>query len=136
MAPSAKIRIGGRVVRRFVPLGSPVRDGTVRCIACGQIDEDGFHDAAFCPATGGPRPMSRRERQRAEKIASLSARARALLERLQEGRFYKARDPLTPKAMAELEAAGLVCLMARPVEIWACYVPVGSKPYRAEVIAS
>lgn len=42
------IDIGGRMVRRFIPFPGPVEDDTVRCICCGQIDEDGFHDYEVC----------------------------------------------------------------------------------------
>jgi hypothetical protein len=38
------VDVGGRSVRRFIPHSMTVDDGTVRCIGCGQIDEDGYHD--------------------------------------------------------------------------------------------
>ena len=51
------IRIGNAILRRFIPYPQTVDDGTVRCIRCGQIDEDDFHDAALClgaiPSTQG-----------------------------------------------------------------------------------
>lgn len=72
---------------------------------------------------------------RAQKIEALSPRARKLWDRLCEGAFYKLHDERTPKAMAELEAAGLLMRLVRAPELWACYAPKGSKPYRPEVIA-
>lgn len=38
-----KISFGGRQVSRFIRHPKAVRDGTVRCIACGQIDEPDWH---------------------------------------------------------------------------------------------
>ncbi|WP_341020967.1 hypothetical protein [Brevundimonas diminuta] len=38
-----KITIGHREYTRFLPYPKAVRDGTVRCFACGQIDEPEFH---------------------------------------------------------------------------------------------
>lgn len=73
---------------------------------------------------------------KAQKIAALTPRARKLWDRLCQGHFYRRHDDRTPKAMAELEAAGLVRIMARPVEIWVCFVPVGSRPMRPERIGS
>lgn len=54
-----RIQIGSKSYRKFIPYPKPVRDGTVRCIACGQIDEPEYHDNALCWAatnypTGGP----------------------------------------------------------------------------------
>lgn len=58
MSRSGKIRIGGgRTVRRFIEPGKPVRDGTVRCMGCGQIDEPSCHDNALCPLTSGPNQL-------------------------------------------------------------------------------
>lgn len=37
------IQIGNRKYRRFIPYPNRVRDGTVRCITCGQIDEPEYH---------------------------------------------------------------------------------------------
>lgn len=51
MTRATKIKIGNRTVRRIIAPGLPVRDGTVRCFACGQIDEPEYHDNAQCPAT-------------------------------------------------------------------------------------
>lgn len=47
---SEMITINGRQYRRFIRFPAPVRDGTVRCIRCGQIDEDPHHDADLCLA--------------------------------------------------------------------------------------
>lgn len=41
--PVEKIRIGNRDYTRFIPYPKAVRDGTVRCITCGQIDEPEYH---------------------------------------------------------------------------------------------
>lgn len=38
-----KISVGTRLVSRFIPYPKTVRDGTVRCFACGQIDEPQHH---------------------------------------------------------------------------------------------
>lgn len=53
-----KITVGSREYVQFIPHPQAVRDGTVRCLACGQIDEDGFHDKAFCPGMGGALPQT------------------------------------------------------------------------------
>ena len=39
-----KITIGHREYSRFIMHPKAVRDGTVRCICCGQIDEPEYHD--------------------------------------------------------------------------------------------
>lgn len=49
------ITIGGRGYMKFIPPGQPVRDGTVRCFCCGQIDEPDYHDNKLCRATAGDR---------------------------------------------------------------------------------
>ena len=41
---------GGRKVRRFIPYPQNVNDGTPRCIACGQIDDEPWHDMETCLA--------------------------------------------------------------------------------------
>lgn len=53
-----KVTIGDREYVQFIPYPQAVRDGTVRCITCGQIDEDGYHDAALCPGGGGALPQT------------------------------------------------------------------------------
>jgi uncharacterized protein with von Willebrand factor type A (vWA) domain len=73
--------------------------------------------------------------RRAQKIAALSPRARKLWDRLCAGEIYQAHSDRTPQAMSELQAAQLVTVIARPIEIWARFAPVGSKSYRPEVIA-
>ncbi|RYG88629.1 MAG: hypothetical protein EON59_03780 [Alphaproteobacteria bacterium] len=58
--PSAgdTLLVDGRSVLRFHPLHKKVRDGIPRCIACGQIDEDGWHEAEWCPGCGGDLPFA------------------------------------------------------------------------------
>lgn len=41
--PVEKVTIGHREYTRFLPYPKAVRDGTVRCFECGQIDEPEFH---------------------------------------------------------------------------------------------
>jgi hypothetical protein len=50
-APQPKIQIGRRSYRKFIPYPQEVRDGTVRCIFCGQIDEPEYHEGKYCPAS-------------------------------------------------------------------------------------
>lgn len=38
-----KIMLGNRQVSRFITWPKQVRDRTLRCIACGQIDEPEYH---------------------------------------------------------------------------------------------
>ena len=57
-----RIQIGRKSYRKFLPYPSNVDDGTSRCIACGQIDEDGWHDSALCPGRGGKLPLSDKAR--------------------------------------------------------------------------
>lgn len=64
----------------------------------------------------------------------LSPRAQALYDRLLAGEFYRWGDKRTPKAMAELEALGLVGTMGRVETIVRCWVPSGSVPLQAEQI--
>lgn len=42
------IEFGGRTYRRFIPYPGPVKDGSLRCIDCGQIDEPFAHDDELC----------------------------------------------------------------------------------------
>jgi hypothetical protein len=51
---SETVTIAGRKYRKFIPWPAPVRDGTARCFACGQIDEPAWHDDDYCPATRRP----------------------------------------------------------------------------------
>lgn len=46
---SKTVVIGRQKVKRFLPLNAP-DDGTLRCISCGQIDDEPWHDPALCPA--------------------------------------------------------------------------------------
>jgi len=41
--PVEKITIGHKEYTRFIPYPKAVRDGTCRCISCGQIDEPECH---------------------------------------------------------------------------------------------
>lgn len=42
----------GREVMRLIRYPKVIRDGTYRCIRCGQIDEDGWHNSDLCLAIG------------------------------------------------------------------------------------
>jgi hypothetical protein len=42
------IKVGGRLVQRIIRYPGPVLDGTPRCIQCGQIDDEPWHDAGVC----------------------------------------------------------------------------------------
>lgn len=53
-----KIKIGTRDYVKFIPYPQAVRDGTCRCISCGQIDEPDYHDAELCPGRGGSLPKT------------------------------------------------------------------------------
>lgn len=64
---------------------------------------------------------------------AISKRAEKLLSRIKRGEFYRAYDSRVPKAMRELEDAGLVSVTGRVVVIEACYVPAtGYRPYKHE----
>ena len=66
-------------------------------------------------------------------MPDLSKRAQSLLARLKAGKFYIWGDGRTPKAMKELETAGLVATAGRPIVIARCYVPAaGYTPYQGE----
>lgn len=63
----------------------------------------------------------------------LSKQAEKLLERVKQGRFYRPYGDRLPKAMAELEKAGLVTTTGRVVVIELAYVPTqGYTPYVKE----
>lgn len=47
----------GLPVLKFHPTHKRIKDGTPRCIACGQIDEPEIHEAIYCPAMGGDLPF-------------------------------------------------------------------------------
>jgi len=53
--PVPKITINGREFSRFIQFPSEVRDGTPRCIACGQIDDEPYHLSDYCSADGKQR---------------------------------------------------------------------------------
>lgn len=59
----------------------------------------------------------------------LSARAKALLTRVERGDFYTTQSDRTPKAMQELIDHGLVGTMGRVVELKRCYVALGHTPF-------
>lgn len=44
MSKQETITIDGREYRKFIRYPSAVSDGTCRCITCGQIDEQPWHD--------------------------------------------------------------------------------------------
>ena len=58
--PVEKITIGRREYSRFIRHPKQVRDGTVRCIACGQIDEPEYHTLTCAEA------IARQETRHAE----------------------------------------------------------------------
>lgn len=62
----------------------------------------------------------------------LSKRAAKMLERLKAGAFYVWEPDKVPKAMEELEAAGLVGTCGRATRTVRCWVPKGYKPARQE----
>lgn len=53
--PVPKIEIGGREYSRFIQWPSEVRDGTVRCFQCGQMDEPEYHLDEYCTRDGKQR---------------------------------------------------------------------------------
>lgn len=67
------------------------------------------------------------------KQPNISKRATDLLKRIYDGRWYAAHGR-TPKAMAELVAAGLVVQGGRVRQIAACYVPPGTIPFQCETM--
>lgn len=42
------VEVGGKIYRKFIRYPEEILDDTLRCIRCGQIDEDGIHDMAIC----------------------------------------------------------------------------------------
>lgn len=42
------VEVDGVQYRKFILYPEPVNDGTSRCISCGQIDDERYHDDAFC----------------------------------------------------------------------------------------
>lgn len=53
------IDIDGRQYRKFIRFPEEVDDGTLRCIRCGQIDEEEFHDDDLCVTAATPAPSDR-----------------------------------------------------------------------------
>lgn len=63
----------------------------------------------------------------------LSKRAQKLYARVCEGRWYGAHTKSVPAAMAELESAGLVTTVGRPMIVALAYVPTtGYRAYESE----
>lgn len=54
----ARIMVDGVSYRRFIPFPQKITDRTLRCISCGQIDEDEIHDEKLCPACGAYDPIA------------------------------------------------------------------------------
>ena len=50
------IVVDGCELRRFIPYPGPVNDGTPRCIRCGQIDDEPYHDMDLCQLVFGEAP--------------------------------------------------------------------------------
>lgn len=71
-------------------------------------------------------------------VERLSPRGRTLWEKVKKSqRFFRWEGPDSgPKAMAELEKAGLVGSMGRVVSIKRCWVPVGTEPFEVEKFPS
>jgi hypothetical protein len=46
------VQIGGQKYRRIIMHPKPVNDGTCRCIQCGQIDDEPWHDSEICAEAG------------------------------------------------------------------------------------
>ena len=75
-----------------------------------------------------------KRRPRPIKEPELSKSAKRMLERLRAGHFYKWDPHQIPKAMAELEAAGLVGTCGRVQVMVRCWVPAdGYLPFVDEV---
>lgn len=63
----------------------------------------------------------------------ISKRAEKTLDLIRKGRFYMAFGSRNPATIKELEAAGLIQVVARPVVIVAAYAPKnGYTPYSEE----
>lgn len=52
------VDVDGQSLARFIPHPLPIKDGTSRCISCGQIDEEPYHKQEYCPAMGGALPQT------------------------------------------------------------------------------
>ena len=94
-----------------------------------------FHErwAPICRHVNEAQTEREREEVKAKIIAGLTPRARKLWDRVSSSvNFYLWEATDTPKAMVELERAGLVTTMGRVVVMKACYVPVGTKGFKLE----
>ena len=77
--------------------------------------------------------MKKMGKKEQEALAGLSKSAAKLYARVREGHFYRPYDERCPKAMKELEMAGLVTATGRITQIELCFVPVhGYKPFEME----
>lgn len=69
---------------------------------------------------------------KAERIAGLSKRGRALYDRVCAGQWYAMHDEKTPQAMAELVAARLVKTIVRAQIMTCCYAPTGARSMKID----
>jgi hypothetical protein len=85
-----RIQIGRKTYRKFIPYPEEVRDGTVRCISCGQIDDEPWHDAALCPGSGGSLPLT----DRAKAFAAANEKSPVVYGSAQKGGggYYRLKD--------------------------------------------
>jgi hypothetical protein len=65
-------------------------------------------------------------------MTQLSKNAQKMLERLKAGSYYVWVPNKIPKAMLELQAAGLVGTCGRVNSIVRCWVPIGYRPHLPE----
>jgi hypothetical protein len=72
------------------------------------------------------------KKERAKRVARLSKAAAKMYARIREGHFYKAYTDNIPRAMKELESAGLVKPAGRVVVIGAYYVPDDCRGFNCE----
>lgn len=75
-----------------------------------------------------------RDAIKAVRRDGLSPRARTLLRGLHDGQWVSTFGKHMPKAMHELLEAGLVRAMGRVKVIESCFVPIGTKGFRCEII--
>lgn len=52
------IDVDGHKYRKFIRFPEEVDDDTLRCIACGQIDEEEYHDDNLCRGCSPPSQMN------------------------------------------------------------------------------
>lgn len=62
----------------------------------------------------------------------LSKRAKAMLRRLYDGRFYADKTNMVGPVMQELLDAGFVVSGGRVESIVRCWMPKGTKPFKCE----